>query len=232
MQNNALVRIFGILFAIVSIYQLSFTFITSQQEQNAADFAARTVSDNTKDYLEKRERTAINYLDSIGNNSLYAYTSYNDAKGKELNKGLDLKGGINVILQISIKDILKGLAENSKNPLFNVDERCELLREVTKDLPNVAVESFKGLLIEYANSKQASTILRGLRAVSDFEYEMQITSMNRVLDENVETLFMMTNNQYSFLSSSIVKEVAKYRGDISELVPKPVEHALKQKFNR
>ena len=119
MQNNALVRIFGILFAIVSIYQLSFTFITSQQEQNAAEFAARTVLYNTEDYLEKRERTAIKYLDSIGNNSLYAYTSYNDAKGKELNKGLDLKGGINVILQISIKDILKGLAENSKNPVFN-----------------------------------------------------------------------------------------------------------------
>ncbi|KEZ49970.1 MULTISPECIES: pantetheine-phosphate adenylyltransferase [Metabacillus] len=124
------------------------------------------------------------------------------------------------------------LNNSSKNPLFNVDERIELLQEVTKDMPNVTVESFKGLLIEYANSKKASTILRGLRAVSDFEYEMQITSMNRVLDENVETLFMMTNNQYSFLSSSIVKEVAKYRGDISELVPKPVEHALKQKFNK
>ena len=140
MQNNALVRIFGILFAIVSIYQLSFTFITSQQEQNAADFAARTVSDNTEDYLEKRERTAINYLDSIGNNSLYAYTSYNDAKGKELNKGLDLKGGINVILQISIKDILKGLAENSKNPLFNqaLDDADKLQK--ASDVPYI--ESF------------------------------------------------------------------------------------------
>ena len=78
MQNNALARIFGILFAIVSIYQLSFTFITSQQEENAADFAAKKVLDNTEDYLEKRELTAINYLDSIGNNSLYAFTSYND----------------------------------------------------------------------------------------------------------------------------------------------------------
>ncbi|MGB1020919.1 MAG: protein translocase subunit SecDF, partial [Flavobacteriaceae bacterium] len=119
MQNNALVRIFGILFAIVSIYQLSFTFITSQQEQKAAAYAAQQILDSTPNYLEERELVALNYLDSIGGTSLYGFTSYNDAKGKELNKGLDLKGGINVILQISIKDILKGLAENSKNPIFN-----------------------------------------------------------------------------------------------------------------
>lgn len=87
-----------------------------------------------------------------------------------------------------------------------------MLKEVTKSLPNVVVESYSGLLMEYAKEKQAKTILRGLRAVSDFEYEMQITSVNRVLDKEIETLFMMTNNQYSFLSSSIVKEVAKYGG--------------------
>ncbi|MCM3160378.1 pantetheine-phosphate adenylyltransferase [Metabacillus litoralis] len=118
----------------------------------------------------------------------------------------------------------------SKQPLFTVDERCELIREVTKEMPNVIVESYRGLLIDYAREKNAQVILRGLRAVSDFEYEMQITSMNRVLDENIETFFMMTNNQYSFLSSSIVKEVAKYKGNISELVPKAVEKALKSKF--
>lgn len=122
------------------------------------------------------------------------------------------------------------LNNSSKNPLFSVEERIELLKEVTKDIHNIEVESFQGLLMDYASSKNANAILRGLRAVSDFEYEMQITSMNRILDERIETFFMMTNNQYSFLSSSIVKEVAKYRGNVSELVPRVVEEALKKKF--
>ena len=119
MQNNSLIRVFGILFGLVSLYQLSFTFIASQQEEKAANFADITISEDTDNYLELRDRQTINYLDSIGNLPLYGFTSYNDAKGKELNKGLDLKGGINVILQISVRDILKGLAENSKNPVFN-----------------------------------------------------------------------------------------------------------------
>ncbi len=122
------------------------------------------------------------------------------------------------------------LNNSSKKPLFTLEERIALIKEVTKGIDNVIVDSHSGLLIDYARNKKASTILRGLRAVSDFEYEMQITSMNRVLDENIETFFMMTNNQYSFLSSSIVKEVAKYKGDISELVPKAVENALIKKF--
>ncbi|RSK26919.1 pantetheine-phosphate adenylyltransferase [Bacillus sp. HMF5848] len=119
----------------------------------------------------------------------------------------------------------------AKNPLFTAKERCDLIEEVTKDIPNVKVDVFQGLLVDYARSKNAKAILRGLRAVSDFEYEMQITSMNRLLEENIETFFMMTNNQYSFLSSSIVKEVAKYRADISELVPSAVEKALISKFH-
>lgn len=122
------------------------------------------------------------------------------------------------------------LKNSSKKPLFSVEERMELLKEVVKPFPNVTVESFNGLLVDYARSKNATTILRGLRAVSDFEYEMQITSMNRVLDENIETFFMMTNSQYAFLSSSIVKEVAKYNGNISDLVPPVVEEALRKKF--
>ncbi|ANB61267.1 pantetheine-phosphate adenylyltransferase [Anoxybacteroides amylolyticum] len=123
------------------------------------------------------------------------------------------------------------LKNSSKKPLFSVEERMELLKEVVKPFPNVVVESFNGLLVDYARSKKATTILRGLRAVSDFEYEMQITSMNRVLDENIETFFMMTNSQYAFLSSSIVKEVAKYNGNISDLVPPIVEEALRKKFS-
>lgn len=122
------------------------------------------------------------------------------------------------------------LNNSSKNPLFSVEERIDLIRTVTKKLPNVKVDSFQGLLVDYAESVNANAIIRGLRAVSDFEYEMQITSMNRVLNDKIETFFIMTNNQYSFLSSSIVKEVAKYKGKISELVPPEVESALIQKF--
>jgi pantetheine-phosphate adenylyltransferase len=124
------------------------------------------------------------------------------------------------------------LNNSSKNPLFTVEERINLIKEVTKDLPNVRVDVHTGLLADYAKSVNANAIIRGLRAVSDFEYEMQITSMNRVLNEDVETFFIMTNNQYSFLSSSIVKEVAKYNGNISTLVPPVVERALHQKFYR
>jgi pantetheine-phosphate adenylyltransferase len=121
---------------------------------------------------------------------------------------------------------------SSKNPLFSVEERIKLIKEVTKDLPNVTVDEHSGLLVDYAKSVKANAIIRGLRAVSDFEYEMQITSMNRVLNDEIETFFIMTNSQYSFLSSSIVKEVSKYNGNISELVPPIVEEALNKKFNR
>jgi pantetheine-phosphate adenylyltransferase len=122
------------------------------------------------------------------------------------------------------------LNNSSKKPVFTVEERLSLIQEVTKDIPNVKVDEFSGLLIDYAKSVNANAILRGLRAVSDFEYEMQITSMNRVLNDEIETFFIMTNNQYSFLSSSIVKEVAKYNGNISTLVPPIVEKELQKKF--
>lgn len=118
----------------------------------------------------------------------------------------------------------------SKTPLFSIEERIQLIEEVVKDLPNVTVDVSDGLLVDYANQTQANVVLRGLRAVSDFEYEMQITSMNKKLEPNLETFFMMTNNQYSFLSSSIVKEIAKYQGDIDCLVPEIVADALREKF--
>ncbi|SEI72933.1 Phosphopantetheine adenylyltransferase [Bhargavaea ginsengi] len=123
------------------------------------------------------------------------------------------------------------LNNSSKNPLFTVDERIGLIREATADIANVKVESYSGLLVDYAKGVGATAIVRGLRAVSDFEYEMQITSMNKVLEEEIETFFMMTNNQYSFLSSSIVKEVAKYGADTADLVPPVVEQALREKYN-
>ena len=118
MHNNGLIRTFAILFVFVSIYQLSFTFIATQKEAEAKEFAISKYSEDVPDFIELRDIASTDYLDSIGGISLFGFTSYNDAKGKELNKGLDLKGGINVILQISVKDILKGLAENSKNPAF------------------------------------------------------------------------------------------------------------------
>lgn len=122
------------------------------------------------------------------------------------------------------------LNNRNKNPLFTIEERIELLKKVTDDLPNVEVDSFHGLLVEYARSKKAGVILRGLRAVSDFEYEMQSTSINKNLDDEIDTFFMMTKNQYSFLSSSIVKEIAKYHAPVSDLVPEPVAEALREKY--
>jgi len=121
---------------------------------------------------------------------------------------------------------------SSKHPLFNVNERMDLIARVTENMPNVKVDSSSGLLINYAKSKNANAIVRGLRAVSDFEYEMQITSMNRFLDKQIETFFIMTQNKYSFLSSSIVKEVSQYGGDIHDLVPAIVEEALIEKFKQ
>ena len=128
-------------------------------------------------------------------------------------------------------EVYVGVLHNSaKKSLFTLEERVRLIEEAAAHIPNVKVESFQGLTVDYAKSKNACAMIRGLRAVTDFEYEMQITSMNRVLNEDIETFFIMTNNQYSFLSSSIVKEVAKYGGDITELVPEPVQLALSRKM--
>lgn len=124
------------------------------------------------------------------------------------------------------------LNNSSKKPLFTIDERIGLISEVTKDISNIRIESSSGLLIDYARAKNAKAIVRGLRAISDFEYEMQITSMNKFLNESIETFFIMTKNQYSFLSSSIVKEVAQYGGTVTGLVPEIVEKALLEKFDK
>lgn len=122
------------------------------------------------------------------------------------------------------------LHNSQKNPLFSVEERTRLIQEVTGDMKNVEVDSFDGLLVDYVHQRGAQVVIRGLRAVTDFEYELQFASMMRKLDSRVETLFMMTNNQYSFLSSGIVKEVASGGGDIKGLVPEAVEHALAGKY--
>jgi pantetheine-phosphate adenylyltransferase len=138
-----------------------------------------------------------------------------------INRGAAIFGEVNVVV----------LNNSSKQSLFTVEERMKLIEDATAHLPNVKVETFSGLLMDYAASVKANAIIRGLRAVSDFEYEMQITSMNRLLNPEIETFFIMTKNQYSFLSSSIVKEVAKYGGDIGKLVPQHVEKALMAKYD-
>lgn len=193
MQNNSLIRVFGILFALVSIYQLSFTFITSNVEKQAETYAMQTVSDDVPNYLEVRDQKANSYLDSIGNNSLYGFTSYNDAKDKELNKGLDLKGGINVILQISIRDILSGLAENTRNPVFNkaLDE-ADILQK-SSDEPYID-SFFNSFDLVKSGEKLASPDIFANRTLSDeinFEMTDQETQVvvRRKIDESIVSAF-------------------------------------------
>lgn len=118
----------------------------------------------------------------------------------------------------------------SKQPLFTMKERKLLLTEVTQEMDNVVIDSFNDLLINYMAKKNASIIVRGLRAVSDFEYELQMASMNRKMSIHVETFFMMTNPKFSFLSSSVVKEIAKFHGPVADFVTPNVMEALRQKY--
>jgi pantetheine-phosphate adenylyltransferase len=116
-----------------------------------------------------------------------------------------------------------------KDPLFSVEERVAMLREVTRRWPNVEVDVFDGLLVEYARQRKAQVILRGIRAISDYEYELQMALMNRKLEPQIETVFMMPAEAYSYLSSRLVKEVFRLGGDIRELVPPVVEERLRSK---
>ena len=121
------------------------------------------------------------------------------------------------------------LVNPDKKYLFTLEEREEMINESIKDFNNVKVDSFSGLLVNYAKKVNSTVIVRGLRAVSDFEYEMQLTFMNKALDDNVETFYMMANKQYSFISSSIVKGVSGFGADLSKFVPKHVEEKLEKK---
>ena len=122
------------------------------------------------------------------------------------------------------------LINKSKKGLFDTEERIELLRESTKNVPNVVIDSFHGLLVDFCREHRISVIVKGLRAVSDFDYELQMGQMNHSL-AGVETLFIPTNPLYSFLSSSLVKEVATYGGDVAGLVPEPVLRRLRDKLH-
>jgi len=127
--------------------------------------------------------------------------------------------------------VIVAVAKNeSKQPLFTLHERESLVKKAVSHLPNVETDSFDGLLVEYVRERKASAIVRGLRAVSDFEFEFQLALMNRKLDEGIETIFMMPKDTYTFLSSRIVKEIARLGGDVSGFVPAHVQTALRKKL--
>ena len=117
-----------------------------------------------------------------------------------------------------------------KGPLFSVAERRRLLEESTRGMGNIEIDTFNTLLVFYARERQAKVIIRGLRAIADFEYEFQMTLMNRRLDEEIETVFLMPREEYTYVSSRLIKEVVSYGGNVEKLVPPPVLRALKEKF--
>ena len=133
-------------------------------------------------------------------------------------------------IRVFDKLVIGILLNSEKNPLFSMEERVEFLTEATKDMENVEVKSFSGLLVDFARENNADITVRGLRAVTDFEYELQIAQINNKLDSNLDTMFFTTSTEYAYLSSTIVREIASYHGDVSELVPPYVEQKLKKKF--
>jgi len=128
--------------------------------------------------------------------------------------------------------IVAVLNNNNKTPLFSVDERVEMLKEATKDLANVEVASFSGLLVDFAKKNDVGVIIRGLRAVTDYEYELAMSQTNRVANPNIDTIFLNTSLEYAYLSSSIVREMAMYGGDITKFVPNCVVDKVYKKFKK
>ena len=127
--------------------------------------------------------------------------------------------------------LIVGVLNNSaKSPLFSVEERVKMLKDVTKGLPNVEVMAFDGLLIDFARAKEAQVIVRGLRAVTDFEYELQMAQTNRVLAPDVDTVFLTTSLEYAYVSSTIMKEVARFGGDLAKFAPPEIIQALHSKM--
>ena len=127
--------------------------------------------------------------------------------------------------------VIVGVLHNSsKSPLFSVEERVKMLEDVTSDLPNVEIRAFNGLLIDFVRQNDANVIVRGLRAITDFEYELQLAQMNRVIAPEIDTLFLTTNLKYAYLSSSMAKEVAMYGGDISEFLDPAVARKVREKY--
>ncbi len=144
-------------------------------------------------------------------------------------------GHINIIERGAqlFDEVVVAVAVNSaKKPLFTIEERVDLLKASLTHLTNVKVVSFDGLLVDYLKNNDLHFVIRGLRAISDFEYEFQIAHLNKRLDKEMDTVFMMTSEEYFYVSSSIVRELASFGGDIHGLVPRPVEEALIKKFKK
>lgn len=142
-------------------------------------------------------------------------------------------GHLDLILRASklFSEVIVAIATNpGKTPLFSLEERVEMVEQVTAHLPNVRIIGFSNLLVDCAKEHQADVVLRGLRAVSDFEYEFQMAGMNRRLSPELETMFLTPAEQYEFISSSMIREIAKLKGDVSSFVPKCVEERLIKKF--
>ncbi len=192
MQNKGLIKVFAILFGLVCIYQLSFTFITNNVESEAEDFARQKISENVENYSALRDVEQQRYLDSVANEEIIAGITYSDAKEKELNKGLDLKGGINVILQISVKDILAGLANNTDDPAFNqaIAEADEASTDSQEDYIDLFFEAFNNI----PDAKLASPDVFANKTLSDeINFEMSNdeveTVIRRKVDESITSAF-------------------------------------------
>lgn len=144
-------------------------------------------------------------------------------------------GHFNIVERASLifDRVIVSLAEDSpKKGLFTIDERFSMIQESLKGFSNVTVEMFSGLLVNYVKSKQSKVLIRGIRTVSDFEYEFQMALSNKAMARDIETLFMMTEGRYSFLSSTIIKEVARLGGNFDQMVPPIVSIKLKEKYDR
>ncbi len=144
-------------------------------------------------------------------------------------------GHLDVIRRSSalVDELIVGvLNNNTKTPLFSVEERVKILLEVTKDISNVRVESFSGLSVDFVKNCNAGFLVRGLRAITDFEYELQMAQTNRIMNPEIDTIFLTTSLEYAYLSSSTVKEVAAYGGDISKFVPQVVVEHMRKKYGK
>jgi pantetheine-phosphate adenylyltransferase len=135
-------------------------------------------------------------------------------------------------LELFDKVIISLAVNSTKEPLFSEQERLEMIKEVIRNYENVEVDSFQCLLVEYAQQRNAIAIIRGLRAISDFEFEFQMALMNRKIYKKASTVFLMPHEKYTYLSSTIIKEMARLHGDISQFVPEPVRRKLEEKFKK
>ena len=192
MQNKGLIRVFAILFGLVSLYQLSFTFFTNKTESDAEAFAKQQISESTENYSALREEVETRYLDSIGNEEGFLGMTYNESKDKELNKGLDLKGGINVILQVSVKDILRGLSNNSKDPAFN--QALANADEAQKDAQDDYIDLFLEAFNDIPDARLASPDIFANKTLSDeINFEMSnaevATVLKKKIDESIVSAF-------------------------------------------